>query len=119
MEEEIKAKKEDYLKLFDEIFKANTKNNIDLEKVPLISMIYDKFIHELMTMSYDFKNKKLKSAEIYKKIEKNLTKGQQDLINKYIEIETELNSELGEKMFIFGYIFAKQLELETENSNIK
>ena len=112
MEEEIKNKKEEYLKLFDEIFKTNVKEKVNLDKVPLISYIYNELIRDFMKVDSNYRKSKLKTIKIYDKIKRALTQKQLELLNEYLDLETQLEANLEEQLFIFGYIFAKELENE-------
>ena len=112
MGEEIKLKKEEYLKLFDEIFKTTTKNNINLEKVPLISLIYNELIKEIMKTNDNYMKLRDKSIKMYDDLLENLTEKQKKKLDQYLEIETELEAKLEEQLFLYGYIFAKELDNE-------
>lgn len=114
MEEEIKKKKENYLREFDSIFKTNVKNRISLEKVPLIAMIYENFTSEIMNMNDNYLKLRNKSSKYYNELEKVLNKKQIELLEKYLDSEAELSSELAEQIFIFGFIFAKEIEKEKD-----
>ena len=111
MEEEIKNKKEEYLKLFDDIFKTNVKEKVDLDKVPLISYIYNELIRDFMTVDDEkYEKLRIRSIKLYDQIKETLTEKQSKLLNEYFDVETELEAKLEEQLFIFGYIFAKELE---------
>lgn len=116
MEEEIRAKKEEYLKLFDKIFKTKTKGNISLKQVPLIAMIYETFTQEVQSESSKLKKLYKKRTSIYNKLEKAFTEEQLALIDSYCETEGEIHSEITEQVFIFGYIFSEELKKESKDS---
>lgn len=108
-----------YLQCFDKIFQTDTCKNLNFENMKLLKKIYEYFEDELYSKPTD-KYKKLQSEYIKasKKLEEKLSSQQQELFEKCWEAYNLMADELQEQLFIFGYIFALELNTEAKNNKL-
>ena len=109
---EEQNKKQEYLKFFDEVFGTDTEKYIDLSKVPLLSKVYDRILDDILKMSKRYQKNWKQSNRVSEKLCKTFTKEQKKLFEKFLEIDSELQIETEEQVFMFGYIMAKELDRE-------
>lgn len=107
-------KKQEYLKFFDEIFGTDTEKYIDLKKVPLLSKVYDRILDDILKMNKKCEKLWKQSNKASEKLCKTLTREQKKLFEDFLEIDTELQIETEEQIFMFGYIIAKELDRESK-----
>lgn len=109
--EEYKQKHE-YLKFFDEVFGTNTRRYIDLKKVPLLTVIYDRLREDLLTLNDKYKGLRNARLEIYDAMQEKMTKEQKDLLETYIDLSEDMENEMTQQVFLFGVILANELNRE-------
>ena len=99
------------LKHFDNIFNTDTSNKI--KKLPLFRVFFEKFKEDFYTVDEGTKELIAKRTEISKKLKEQLTEEQQKLWEEYGSINSEIDDNLKRQLFLFGYITATELFVET------
>lgn len=112
---EIEDKKQEYLKRFDEVFGTDTRKYIDVSKVPLWSVIYDRIIDDITKTSTYYNELRHKCVEALDKLQDTFSKEQKALFEVYCDIDNEQQIEMEQQIFFFGYILAKELEREDKS----
>ena len=106
---------ERYLKHFDSIFGTKTIKNLNLNKVPLLKILFEHFEEDLYTPSQRYKELRRKRIELSDKLESSFTQEQQELFEQYWEIDNQILVEEEQQLFLFGYLVANELKYEIEN----
>ena len=101
------------LKHFDTIFNTETIKNIKFVDMKLLKVLYEYFEENLYTPSERYSALRKEHIAISDELEKTSTPAQQQLFEKQWEIGSELCAEENEQLFLFGYILAKELDIET------
>lgn len=105
------------LKHFDDIFNTNTRNN--MKQLPLFRVFFEKFKEDFYTVDEETKELITKRTEISKKLKEQLTEEQQKLWEEYWDIDNQIQEELRRNLFLYGYITATELFVETTDKKIQ
>ena len=98
---------------FDAIFNTETIKNVKFDDMKLLKVLYEYFEENLYTPSERYSSLRKEHIAISDELEKTSTPAQQQLFEKQWEIGSELCAEENEQLFLFGYIIAKELDIET------
>lgn len=101
-------------KHFDNIFHTNTAQNVDFNNRELLKTIYSHFEEKFTTPNEEYKELLHQCIDISTQLREILSADQKALLDKYSELNSAMQSIELEQIFIFGYIVAKQLDLEAE-----
>lgn len=104
-----------YKALFDEVFNTHTEYEIELDK-PLLNILFNELRDKLYTTSKEYINLQKECCNLYNELFKGLNIEQKKLLEKIDEINCQMYSEQEKKLFVFGYLIAKELDNE---ANIK
>lgn len=96
---------------FDNLFNTNVKKHIDLN-MPLIKCILDRLCELPSLPSSSYKKSLHKQNVLADKLMDTLTDGQRELFEEYQQMKNETLAISDEQLFCFGYIFAKEFEIE-------
>lgn len=105
---------QEVLKHFDSIFDTETFKNINFSNMKLLKVLFNYFEEDLYTPSDKYNELRAKAIKISDKLESTFTKEQQELFEDYWEAESLMHCEENEQMYLFGYIIAKQLDIESK-----
>ena len=108
-------KSEETLKHFDKIFETKTRKHI--KQMPLFNVFYEYFADDFYTPSEETKVLMKERRLISDELEKRFTKEQQDLFEKYWDLDGRIDEDLRKQLFLFGYITATELFIETTNQD--
>ena len=108
--------KQDYLRMFDEIFRTKVSKSIRLN-MPLLKAIFNEFGEALYTPSKRYEELRHQKIDLSDKLEETFTEEQQIIFNQYNEIENQISGDIEEQLFMFGYIIAAELKEETQINN--
>ncbi len=106
----------DILRHFDSIFDTDTLKNIDFSNMKLLKTLFSYFEEELYTPGLEYEKLRTKQLRISDKMESTFTEEQQKLFEQYWEITNQMSYEEEQQLFLFGYIIATKLNVE---SNVK
>ena len=98
---------------FDAIFNTETIKNIKFDDMKLLNDLYEYFEESIYTPSPKYSELRHKHIEVSDELEKTFTPDQQKLFEKYWEIGSYMCAEENRQLFLFGYIMATQLNIET------
>lgn len=104
---------EETLKHFDKIFETETRKNI--KQMPLFNVFYEYFADDFYTPTEETRDLMKERRLISDKLEKTFTEEQQKLFEKYWDLDGQIAEDLRRQLFLFGYITATELFLETTN----
>lgn len=105
---------QEVLKHFDNIFETDTLKHINFSNMKLLKILFNYFEEDLYTPSDKYNELRAKAIKISDKLEATFTKEQQELFEDYWEAESLMHCEENEQMFLFGYIIAKELDIESK-----
>lgn len=110
--EKQKQKAQILLKHFDNIFHTNTSKDFDyyFSKLTLLQKVYEYFEEDLCRSNPEYKDLRKQHIEITDMLIQNLSKGQQTLFDKHLDIGSQMVSVECEQMYYFGYLMAKVLD---------
>ena len=109
-------KKEQYINKFKEVFEI--KNiKFDISQMPLLKYLMDKFGEDLYVMSDESIKLLKRKNKIFEELEESLTEEQKGKLEEYWDLEGRISYEMGEQLFMYGFILAQ--ELENEKNNVK
>ena len=100
------------LEHFDSVFNTETIRNIKFDNMKLLKALFNYFDEDIYTPSSKYSTLRHKHIEISDELEKTFTPEQKELFEKYWEIGSEMCAEENEQLFLFGYIIAKELDIE-------
>ena len=114
-----KEKKEKYVNNFSETFDIKDIK-IDTTKLPLLTYIIHEIGEDLYIMSDETREICKKKNKLFEELEKCLTEEQKQILEEYLELENQMNGEIEEQLFMYGFIMSQQLENERkETTKIK
>lgn len=114
-----KEKKEKYVNNFSETFDIKDIK-IDTTKLPLLTYIIHEIGEDLYIMSDETNEICKKKNKLFEELEKCLTEEQKQILEEYLELENQMNGEIEEQLFMYGFIMSQQLENERkETTKIK
>lgn len=102
------------LKHFDSVFNTETIRNIKFDNMKLLKVLFNYFEEDIYTPSTKYSTLRHKHIEISDELERTFTPDQRELFEKYWEIGNQMCEEENEQLFLFGYIIATQLNIETK-----
>ena len=100
------------LEHFDSIFETNTKKEI--RDLPLFNAFYEYFADDFYTPTEETKKLMKERRIVSDELEKIFTEQQQKLFEKYWDLDSQIAENLRKQLFLFGYITATELFIETE-----
>lgn len=100
------------LEHFDSIFETNTKKEI--RDLPLFNVFYEYFANDFYTPTEETKKLMKERRIVSDKLEKTFAEGQQKLFEEYWDLDSQIAEDLRRQLFLFGYITATELFIETE-----
>ena len=96
---------------FDDLFDTNVKKHINLN-MPLIKCVLDRLC-ELPSMPSKKYRKSLHQQNLLAdKLMATMTEKQREIFEKYQQMKNETLAISDEQLFCFGYIFAKEFDIE-------
>ena len=101
------------LKHFDKIFNTETIKHINFDNMKLLKALYEYLEEDIYTPSAKYLELMHKHVKISDELEKTFTPEQSELFEKYWEIGSEMTTEENQQLFMFGFIIAKELNIET------
>lgn len=107
------------LKHFDSIFNTEIAKYIKFDNMKLLKALYEYFEEDVYTPSTKYSELRHKNIEISNELEKTLTPSQKELFEKYWEIGSEMTAEENQQLFMFGFIMARELDIETKIKDCK
>lgn len=114
-ETDAEYKETEILKHFDEIFETETIQNLkyfDFKQMKLLAKFYEYFEDEIYRPSPRYKHLQREQNKIYEELEKQLTNEQMILLERYWEMTNDMASEEQQQAFMFGFIVAKEFDIE-------
>lgn len=99
------------LEHFDSIFETNTKKEI--RDLPLFNAFYEYFADDFYTPTEETKKLMKERKIVSDELEKTFTEQQQKLFEKYWDLDSQIAENLRKQLFLFGYITAMELFIET------
>lgn len=112
----MEEKAKETLRHFDSIFDMDTLKNIDFNNMKLLKVLFNYFEEDLYTPSLEYEKLRTKQLRVSDKMESTFTEEQQKLFEQYWEITSQMSCEEEQQLFLFGYIIATKLNIE---SNVK
>lgn len=106
---------DNYKALFDKIFNTHTTDEIELN-MPLLNMLFDELRDKLYTTSKGYIELQRECCKLYDELMQYLNAEHKKLLHKMDEMNCQIYAEQEKKMFIWGYLIAKELDRE---ANIK
>lgn len=103
------------LKHFDNIFGTDTVKHIDFSNLKLLKTLYDYFEEDIFTPNEVYKVVRHKKNILSDKFRQTLTKEQQEMYDEQNELGNEMHGIEFEQIFMFGYIIAKELDIECKS----
>ena len=110
--EKLKEKAQILLQHFDNIFHTNTTKDLDyyFSKLVLLQKVYEYFEEDLCRSNPEYKDLRNQHIEITDMLDQSLSKAQQTLFEKHLDIGSEMVSVESEQMYYFGYLMAKLVD---------
>ena len=102
------------LKHFDKIFNTETIKHIKCDNMKLLKALYEYLEEDIYTPSVKYLELMHKHIEISDELEKTFSPEQSELFEKYWEIGSEMTAEENQQLFMFGFIMARELEIESK-----
>jgi len=101
----------EYLKHFDDIVGTNTRNNI--RQMPLFDVFYERFADDFYIQRKEIQDLITKRRITSDKLEETFIEEQQKLFEEYWDLDSQIAEDLRKQLFLFGYITATELFIET------
>ena len=100
----------EYVEKFNEIFNTEVKDERIINKIKILEVIFKALEDEFYIMTNDYKELMRKNVEISDKLLDALTEEQRNIFKNGLKINNEMNEKNEYKMFVFGYLLAKELK---------
>lgn len=107
------ANEKEILKHFDSIFNTDTVNNVKFDDMKLLKAIFDYFDNDIYNASQEYEKLRKEHNRIETEFEDTLTYKQKEMYDKCCEIKCSMTVEQEQQLFLFGYIVAKELNIES------
>lgn len=107
------------LKHFDKIFNTETIKHINFDNMKLLKALYEYLEEDIYTPSAKYLELMHKHVEISDELEKTFTPEQTQLFEQYWEVGSEMTLEENKQLFLFGFIMARELDIETKIKDCK
>lgn len=114
-ETDAEYKETEILKHFDNVFETETVKNLkhfDFKQMKLLAKFYEYFEDEIYRPSPEYNRLREKQSKLYDDIENQLTDEQKKVFEKYWETTNDMTSEEQQQAFMFGFIVAKEFDIE-------
>ena len=102
------------LKQFDNIFDTDTLKTINFSNMKMLKALYEYFEEDIYTPSPKYSKLRHTHIEIADKLESTFTKEQKKLFEQYWDIGNQMCEEEHLQLFLFGYIIANKLNIESK-----
>lgn len=114
-------KEKQLLQHFDNVFGTKTMQNFDyyFSKIKMLRNIYEILEEDLCRSNPAYKDLRTQHIEITDMLDQSLSKAQQTLFEKHLDIDCEMVAVENEQMFYFGYIIAKTLEQDIKIEKVE
>lgn len=106
---------DEILNHFDEIFETNVKEHLK-DDMPMLNYSFNKFSEDMYTVSPQYKQISKGLVKASNDLHSILDKEQEKVLEEYLTVVNQLTSLENEKIFYFGYLIARELEIETKMS---
>ena len=106
---------DEILNHFDEIFETNVKEHLK-DDMPMLKYLFDKFAEDMYTVTPQYKKISKGLVKASNDLHSILDKEQEKVLEEYLTVVNQLTSLENEKIFYFGYLIARELEIETKMS---
>ena len=106
---------EEILKHFDNIFGTDTAEHINLLDKTLLHNLYEYFEEKVFTPNERYVEIRHTRNVLLDKLRKTLAQEQVQLLDDQNELANEIHSIEYEQLFMFGYIIAKELDIECKS----
>ena len=103
---------EEHIKNFEDTFGAKIMDQINMNKMPIIEMIFERFGDELYVSSERCNDLRTENSKIIEKLESTFSEEQQKLFEQYWENYNEMITDADKQLFMFGYCVALELQKE-------
>ena len=104
-------KKEMYAKNFSKFFNTELLKS-DFSKLPMLSFILEKFSTDFDEDMKDVLELRNEQYKVFEKLSKDFTDEEKSLMEKYQEIESDIEYKEKEKTFVMGYLIGLKLSQE-------
>ena len=116
MENEEKKLQQEYAEFFDKVFeKIDVHKHIDLSKVPLLSVIYDRLKEDVCMESPKYQKLWRRQYEILDELQKDWAEEPIDLLEEYGDLTSKMEIEMERQNFIFGVLISAELDREIKS----
>lgn len=105
---------QDYLEMVDKIFNLDEYKDIDFSKLKFLNVIFEHFTEDLYSPSQKHTKLRRNYINITDEFKETLTDEQTALYEKLLDINNEMNEEIEQQLFIFGFIIGCNLNKELE-----
>ena len=105
---------EETLKHFDSVFDADTLKTIHFSNMKMLKALYEYFEEDIYTPSPKYSKLRHNHIEIADKLESTFSDEQKKLFEQYWELGTQMCEEEQQQLFLFGYIIATKLNIESK-----
>lgn len=105
----------------DNIFHTNTIKDFDyyFSKLVLLQKVYEYFEEDFCRSNPAYKDLRKQHIEITDMLDQSLSKAQQTLFEKHLDIGSQMVSVECEQAYYFGYIMAKVLEQDIKLEKVE
>lgn len=114
-------KEKQLLQHFDNVFGTQTIKNFDyyFSKIKMLRNIYEVLEEDFCRSNPAYKDLRTQHIEITDMLDQSLSKAQQTLFEKHLDMGCEMVAVENEQMFYFGYIMAKTLEQDIKIEKVE
>lgn len=121
MEQDPKEKIKELLQHFDNIFGTTTSKDLFsyYSKFKILLSIYQSLEEDICKTSPTYNKLRTEHNEVTDLLDQSLSKAQETLFEKHLDIGCEMVSVENEQFFMFGYILGKLLDQDIEIEKIE
>lgn len=93
----------EYIQFFDTIFGTDLKELVKNNKFKMIEWAFYNIGEELYSPSQKYKEISKKKLAVSNRLDSTLTTEQMHLLEKYLELDSEMSAEIEQQLLIFGF----------------
>lgn len=104
----------EYLDMVHKIFNIDEDKAIDFNKLKFLNVLFEHFAEELYSPSSKHIVLRKKYINVTDKFRETLTDEQKEVYEELLDINNEMNVEIEQQLYIFGFIIGCKLKMELE-----
>ena len=104
----------EYFDMVHKIFNIDEDKAIDFSKLKFLNVIFEHFAEDLYSPSKRHNKLRREYIDITNEFRETLSNEQRALYEKLLDINNEMNEEIEQQLFVFGFIIGCRMKMDLE-----